>query len=315
MSLPCDAQKQGAPRIRNRTDQRSRENSTMPMEDVESESWILTSLLPRKATEMNAATPPIIFCEEFEYSSENRQRRPDWRSMRATLSRPLRSDRWVKRVRRFRDSDEDERIDKDLFEAHNIHRGHRWRRAELQARILAGQLPAAIAAVMGVTLSELLAYEQIFFDVRSRQSNSFFVRHYVIDLPPLGVYGWNDVERFWHHAAHCKGPKAVDVLVSGVTHEGLDRYGLDAYLSQEYPVPEDVRFAVMAARIPLGRSERDLRTYLQIVDRMSDGRFETSALQAEPANCRPNCSADPLPSWEQYLASAREMIPDFQLAS
>lgn len=263
---------------------------------------------------MSGAAPLVVFCEELEYSIENPWRRPDWRSMRATLqTRTRRSDEWVKRVQKFRAEDEAERIDKEVFRAHQIHRGPRWRRAELQARILAGQLPAAIAACTGVTLSELLAYEQIFFDVRTRRSSSFIVQHCVIEAPPFGVYGWNDVEKFWGFEAYRWGYKAVDILVGSVTHERLDQYGLDAYLCKDCPVHEDLRFAVMAARIPLGKRDRDVRAYKQIIDQMSDEHFETPATHRDPAVPAPDRQAERLPKWEQCLASAREIIPDFQL--
>lgn len=261
---------------------------------------------------MSAVTSWIAPCDEFDHSPENPFRRPDWRSMRATLHRRLRSDEWVKRVRRFRDRDEAPRFDKDLFGAHQIHRGPRWRRAEIQARILVGQVPAAIAARTGVTLSELLAYEQVFFDVRSRLRNTSFIRYDVITPPPLGVYGWNDLERYWNHAAYYRGPRTLDLLIECVPLEGLDRYGLDVYLNKDYPVPEDVRFAVMVDRMAIGKEQRDRDLYQLLLERRENAEAESASPTAE--DC-PGAPAELLPTWEECLTSVRGMIPDLQLAS
>ncbi len=264
---------------------------------------------------MSVDTSWIVPCEEFDHSLENPFRRPDWRSMRATLHRRLRSDEWVKRVRRFRERDEAPRFDKDLFGAHQTHRGPRWRRAEIQARILAGQVPAAIAARTGVTLSELLAYEQVFFDVRSRLQNTSFIRYDVIAPPPLGVYGWNDLERYWNHAAYFRGPKTLDLLIECVPLEGLGRYGLDAYLNKDYSVPEDVRFAVMVDRMAIGKEKGDLAAYRQLLNRVRPAKADATSAEADSAAWQTAPSAEALSSWEEHLAAVRSVIPDLQLAS
>ena len=116
-------------------------------------------------------------------------------------------------------------------------------RDEIQSRVLARQKTRDIARLLRLKSTAVLAYERLYFDVRSRLKDRDFIHTVVLrtDLLPLGHVlpaGW-----LWRAAAYLEGLPRLEQLLT--THRGLSpaqqRAGVAGYLLPDAPTDPALR--------------------------------------------------------------------------
>ena len=261
----------------------------------------------------NGQSPGLAAFDPVEFSECNPWRPEDWRSRRAASEICRGGDRWVKRLKRFRYSDEDPAYDAVLFEAHRIHRS-RWLRGEVQARILAGQDLKTIAQMVNVSRDSLIAYELIFFDVRSRLTCDSWIRSQILHTTLGGALGWNDVELLWNRIAYRFGGMSLDHLFRAASRPDLHQFGLDAYLRWETSLPLPLRGLILVARMEIPSELtciRKLGTLLRRLDLLDPERTDDQSEAVGEEEVLPIRDSS---EWGSTLTEARAWIRDLQLA-
>ena len=93
----------------------------------------------------------------------------------------------------------------DIYQAYRIYIDEeslfRW---ELEACVLANVESAEIAVNVGTTESVIVAYEQLFFDVRERLDRQSYIRNYVIGKDSQAIKS-NSYDKLWKHYAYNNG--------------------------------------------------------------------------------------------------------------
>lgn len=253
-------------------------------------------------------------CPRLELVQANPFRPPDWRSLRAELNDRSRSDEWIRRIKRFRQADEDPTADPILHAAHAIHRGNRWMRAALQARILSGSNPALIASRCDLPHQVMTAYEAVFFDVRSRLPRTSWILSAVIRVHPMEFFAWSDVECFWGLMGYRFGAAAMEELLEGAKQDELEKAGLDAYLGASSPVSNELKFRVLVARIQVPASSHGCRLCRQLLDRAWWGLSQTMSGN-QTHSSRPDEPTSPPGLWENSVQELRRFIPNLHLTT
>lgn len=251
--------------------------------------------------------------DPVEYSGCNPWRPESWRSLRAASDSCRSGDQWFKRLRRFRQSDENPAKDAVLSEAHRIHRS-RWLRGEIQARVLAGQDLPAIAQAVEVSQESLIAYEATFFDVRSRLTCDFWIRNQILDLAHGEALAWSDVELLWRRIAYRYGRVCIDPLLNAVSHSELNRYGIDAYLRWTSSVPLPVRGLILLARMQITNEFSLSRDFAILLRRLDLSCPQWSKDQSDGVTDEEILPIQHSSEWESTLTEARAWILNFQLA-
>jgi hypothetical protein len=162
----------------------------------------------------------------------NSSRPLDWRWQRAgellasRARRRRRDDGWVARARRFRAAlarargdDRDPRVaraDPALLGARRLARVDRRRRWVLEARLLAGQSDAEVAARMGLGADAVAAYEAVFYAVRDGLGATDWVHLVVIGLGLYDGFDSADEETALKLYGYHLGPLVLDALLENV---------------------------------------------------------------------------------------------------
>jgi len=125
----------------------------------------------------------------------------------------------------------------------------RW---EIQARILADQPAAEIAAAMDLPVGLVTAFESSEFDVRPQLKHPSIVLHTIIGIPLTEEWSAADVGKFWAWLGFTYGARALDVAIRPYInlppkHQEL---GLRAYLSPACDVCDDFRLLVAGKLTP-----------------------------------------------------------------
>ncbi len=95
-----------------------------------------------------------------------------------------------------------------------LSRGEGPRRWEVEARLLAAQDDASIAAAVGISIAAVAAYGTICFDVRSRLGAADWVMA-IIKTPWIHISdGAMDIEAVWKSCGYHLGPLILDSLVA-----------------------------------------------------------------------------------------------------
>ena len=126
-------------------------------------------------------------------------------------------------------------------------------RYELQARILADQPAAEIAAAMDLAVGLVASFEATEFDVRSSLPHSSIVLHKIICIPATEVWPASDVGRFWQWLGYTYGADVLDVAIPPFLRlsSQLRELGLRAYLSPVCDICEDFRILVASKLLPV----------------------------------------------------------------
>ena len=136
--------------------------------------------------------------------------------------------------------------------AEEIHTGDPLRRAELEARIRAGQPQRQIAIRMGLPVEVVRRYESSFFNERPQWNRTcvnvtHWRSHNVLDR--------DDVPRFWLIVAIDYGILALEPFLQCVDHEKLRKRGLMAYLGRNVPLMLKYQLLVAQACCPYLRTK------------------------------------------------------------
>lgn len=93
----------------------------------------------------------------------------------------------------------------DIYQAYRIFTDteslFRW---ELEASVLANVESAEIAVSVGSTEAVIVAYEELFFDVRSRLDRPSYIRNYIIGTN-VQTIDYKDYDKLWKHYAYDNG--------------------------------------------------------------------------------------------------------------
>jgi len=170
----------------------------------------------------------------IELSPDNPWRPADWRWQRATriAAGELRANRkfddeHVTRAVRLARAVTDEtsatgtgqnvlaNSDPTLFWAYNLKNTIApAMRAEVEARVLAGDSDDEIRSRTGTTLGTLRTYEQLFFDVRDRLGCSAYVLHIVLgDELHRGSMSEKNYALLWKFFGYTYGPRMLDAII------------------------------------------------------------------------------------------------------
>jgi hypothetical protein len=162
-------------------------------------------------------------------------------------------------------------------------------RVEVEARLLAGQPSAAIAAATGVRPGAVEMYHDGYYDCRPRLAATGYIRHAFLggvppegDLsaPPLGLLRW---------VGFFGGPYALDEVL-GALDPPPAHAGTTAAELARHAVRLAARAALAARLLPVADAQRAIRLFALLND--ADGRDRAARLMTpigEPAG-------DPVPA-------------------
>lgn len=205
--------------------------------------------------------------------------KPDWRWLRASWRNQSRSrrgerqdDDWTLRAMRCLNAIHREargrrpyRPEPDLRLAWQIAQPQDWRRAELEARILADQPVTESSSAMGGSLAVISAYEALFFDVRQRREACGWIIYEVVGLRPWGPLQPQDVGVAWMFLGFLYGAATVDTLVAGAERADLERFGLPTYWTPRSRLPKELQLLLVTRSLP-EHGRKALRSLTRLVD-------------------------------------------------
>ncbi len=275
----------------------------------------------------------------IHYHPGNPVRPPDWRWMwtaallRASVPVGRREDGWVRRARRLLlvlgrfggDPGYSGVVKSDpaCLAAYRLHQWDARRRWELEARLLAGQDDATIAARLAVPGDVVAAYEALFYDVRHRLGGLDWVGAVVFGDRLYDGMIVEDVEGLAKLVGYSLGPRALEAFLDpsrlspGVASPERDPAGM--------PLPAD-RFAALIAVATLRVDESSAPLILRLSARLQElDRAATAGSVAaicRPLTFVPQAGPDPAPAIRPQprvvpleLIRARELEADDDLAT
>lgn len=195
--------------------------------------------------------------DSIDFSPENPLRPPDWRWQRVVRGHEAWNDPWRDRLARFHPGVEST-ADPDLVAAASIYQGDPLHRAEVEARILAGQNDTEIGTCLGLRPELVNTYEAVFFEVRSQLRHPSYILHVVLGPKAYTSIERTDVPFLWRKHGYRFGLSSLDLLVSSVPREDLQRLGVDAYLEPDAPLSLELKFSIAGDRIPTPRNAAEL---------------------------------------------------------
>jgi hypothetical protein len=118
-----------------------------------------------------------------------------------------------------------------LAEAHGVYTAEPLRRAELEARLLAGSDDFTVAGKLGLSPAAVAAYHDLFFDVQPHLNAHVYVLGVVLGGKPFGGLTLADRETILKTLGYQLGDKAVDAVLDYFANPpmvpaSLDRLGL-----------------------------------------------------------------------------------------
>lgn len=214
---------------------------------------------------------------KYEHASpRNRLRGPAWRWERAgriaTGETPFssrRDDAAVRKAARFRRAFDAAQTtlavarladrDPGTFYAYRL-----WRavdrdtrgaalRYAVEARIMARESDAAIAARTGLHVDDVAAYASLFFDVRDRLGNVDFVTTTIIGPAVHRGLNTRDYDLLWKLFGYMRGPRVLDAMITTFVDPpgDVDARGVAAAIdgSQAFDVARQAAYAAKSMRI------------------------------------------------------------------
>jgi hypothetical protein len=116
----------------------------------------------------------------------------------------------------------------DLAAAHRLAREGGPPLWEVQARILARQADAEVAARCGLTLGTVRRYESLFFAVRDRLAAGDWVHVNAIRLGPGPWRTCHDLGQVWRTLGYHAGPWVLELVLAATTGRPLPAWARDA---------------------------------------------------------------------------------------
>lgn len=194
---------------------------------------------------------------------------PDWRALDATRLAAGEKTKWAEEddaaVQEYADflrraavgqSDRqlvDEAEQSAMAIAHELYREHGLRRAEIEARLVAGQSDEEIAETCGVPPDVVAAYERLFCCIRyCRTATDYLLIHLVGPGVQIGFQD-HEVGRFWTWMAMGDGPLVLDTFIRAfhAASRPDQAEGLGLYLQPDAGVSRGIQAIVASAVLPM----------------------------------------------------------------
>lgn len=184
-----------------------------------------------------------------------------------------------------------------------------YRRAELEARVLADQPIADIADRLCVSPSAVAAYEYFLWDVRPHLSVDVWIRHHAIRWDHAFVLPRRAVPLLWRLLGYRHGVLALDWLTTSISHQTLRRDGVDAYLEPDVPIPVELKHAIAGRRLPIPKTPRELMR-LGMLQQLSAALADKERAERDLAGplCWQVSSDRPLVTEDRVLALTRQYL-------
>ena len=242
-----------------------------------------------------------------------RWRRANWRFASGSRRGERHDDDWIRRAMRYFTTFRREacgrrpyRPEPDLPHAWHLAWFRDWRRAELEARVLADQSIGEISSTMGVPFGVISAFEALFFDVRPRLEESSWIIYEVIGLRPEGPLQPQDVLAAWKYLGFLHGAPTLDALIAAADRTELEKIGLPAYWAPESRLPKDLQFLLLTRSLP----ETGCRA-MKSLDRLAGLGFcepQAPSVEAPPASLALDLGSDIesiLAAWDEQPGTQR----------
>jgi hypothetical protein len=139
-----------------------------------------------------------------------------------------------------------------LARAHELYQESGLRRAEVEARLVAGQSDEQIGDKCGVAPEVVAMYAQVFCDIRQSLSAGDYIQVHLIGPGAHGGFHDHEVGRFWASIALGGGPAVLDQMIE-VFHAARrsdQPAGLSVYLQPDAGVPIDMQATVASTVLP-----------------------------------------------------------------
>jgi hypothetical protein len=216
---------------------------------------------------------------------------PDWRWQIAMLPSAdgFPPDRWTNLVRKaqpFADDTHPPREFRSLLTAQRLLKQSQTMRWELEARILGGESQESLAKRLGVDVSVILAYEAVWFDVRTRIACDIWLRHMVLRVPTEPTWPPSPLNLWWNVIAYRFGLDAFDQVFHASALGFGSNAGIDVCLSPFNRVDPDLRQWIAAQRMKVPKNSREMRLMQRAMNsssRQGRTRKRNEAMLAEGA--------------------------------
>lgn len=184
-----------------------------------------------------------------------------------------------------------------------------YARAELEARILAGQEQTLIGERLPSVLPFMSPFEYFFFDVREKLwAREWILRGVLQYDQTVGLYK-RDVLKLWRLAGFELGVEAVDALTTGVSRKVLDRMGIAAYLRPKVRIPGDLKHWIIERTLALSAAKL-LPARAKYVSALTAALVVKDGAADAAPELQTDCTPDGLPlmTEKRVLALARACL-------
>jgi len=197
-------------------------------------------------------SPPASGMDPLRVHPRNPRRPPDWRWLRAGLLadglvKPSRrhddtqvteAARFLAALRRCRDEADQDALGErapDLAAAHAIYTGESHRRWAVEARVLAGEPFAGIAAKADIPVTAVACYVTTFFDVLGQRGHGDWLVFSAVGWDPGRALSEQDLGVTWRLFGLNGGPLVVDALVGlhPVGGQPVPAGGVNAFFTEQ----------------------------------------------------------------------------------
>ncbi len=134
-------------------------------------------------------------------------------------------------------------VPQDLVAAHGLYESHGPVRWEVEARILAGQTDAEIAASTGLPAEVVDRFQLNFFNVRDRLAAGDFILFAVIGYQPFYGIREGDWRTLWAYFGFAAGPRMLEVVMAVCQGRLLPRWAVESA-----PSPADVEALIVTTK-------------------------------------------------------------------
>ena len=208
----------------------------------------------------------------LDFSPENPARKPEWRWLRHLGGFKPWRDTFAHRMWACRAA----KPNRILLQVLEVYEGDHFRRAELEARMLARQSDAQIAKRMDLDPPVVSWYRGAFFDVDEKLEFPSWITHCVLRTEPSGVLGKDDIPWLWKHTGYWLGLVALEELLQAVDRQELLEWGIDAYFQKSSRLSMDMKLSIAARRLRVPRTPAEFVRWQRVKERCDSRRLRTA---------------------------------------
>ena len=175
-------------------------------------------------------------------------------------------DKWVRRSVKYirRRKAKESVTDYSMLIADEIRREDRLVQAELEGRLLASQSHAAIAPSVALEPEEIEAYENVFFISRNQDGILESVVHEMAHARSRFGFATHEVGAMWKLCGFNSLP-LLEEMLSVVSREEVEMYGLAAYYRRRTSAPLSIRLAVALKCLHVGELSIEQAMHVALV--------------------------------------------------